>query len=714
MFVQALAVNAQSTPVAPNYAAWESLAAQVEDSLSNSDPSDVFLTELRVQLTIKRQDFLDAQTANAARLKTVTEQLSALGAAPDDATPEVAEIAARRLELKAQADQLSVPRLRATEAFQRANGLIDEIDKVLVDRKTAILLRLGPTPADIRIWPAAFDEVSASFGNMIKGIKNAWNTPVVRQDAQARAPVIILLLAVAALLISQGRRWSERLAHSLSGREDSTSHGLSSFLVSFGQIGLPLFGVVLISLAWQNTSFFGARFELILDSVPWMAALAFGARWLAMRMFPVQGSGETPLFLTLGKRREARTLVQALGIVLALNPVFAVLNRLDRFSEETQAVISFVFIVFAGLLLFRLGQLFVQCANLRADDDDKVSHPISLRLGQGMMLIAVVSMVLMTIGYSGAANALIFPAILSVALLGALLLFFEAVRDFFAMISQDGVAAREGLIPVAVNAVLILASLPIFALIWGARVSDLTEVWTQFKSGVKLGDVQLSPGAFLGLVVVFILGYFLTRLIQRTLRLRILPKTKMDQGARNSLVSGFGYVGIFASALIAITSAGLDLSSLAIVAGALSVGIGFGLQNIVSNFVSGIILLIERPIAEGDWIEVGGNMGYVRDISVRSTRIETFDRTDVIVPNADLVSGTVTNYTRGNSVGRLVLPIGVAYGNDTRKIEEVLKPIAQNHPMVLLDPPPSVAFLGFGADSLNFEIRALLRDINFV
>jgi small-conductance mechanosensitive channel len=192
----------------------------------------------------------------------------------------------------------------------------------------------------------------------------------------------------------------------------------------------------------------------------------------------------------------------------------------------------------------------------------------------------------------------------------------------------------------------------------------------------------------------------------------VMERAGVDPGVRDSVRTGVGYVGIALAALLAVSYLGLDFSNLAIVAGALSVGVGFGLQSIVNNFVSGLILLAERPIKAGDWIIVGAQEGIVRKISVRSTEIETFDRANVIVPNSMLITEPVKNWTLHNSTGRMPIPVGVHYDSDPEKVRDILLKAAQDHPQVLSVPEPFVFFEDFADSALNFILFVYLANVN--
>jgi potassium-dependent mechanosensitive channel len=219
-------------------------------------------------------------------------------------------------------------------------------------------------------------------------------------------------------------------------------------------------------------------------------------------------------------------------------------------------------------------------------------------------------------------------------------------------------------------------------------------------------------GALLAAVIVFALGYGASRLFQGWLDAQVLQPAGISGGVRHSIRTGVGYAGICIAALAAFSYAGFNLSSLAIVAGAFSIGIGFGLQNLVNNFVSGLIMLAERPIRVGDLVVVGGEEGYVRKISVRSTEIETFERANVLIPNSSFISDKVKNWTLRNGVRRLAIPIGTVYACDPRHVRDTLLKVAYDNPDVLRTPEPIVDLKEFGASSLNFVLYAYIDDIS--
>lgn len=252
--------------------------------------------------------------------------------------------------------------------------------------------------------------------------------------------------------------------------------------------------------------------------------------------------------------------------------------------------------------------------------------------------------------------------------------------------------------------------------VWGLSERGIEAVTAMLREGFQVRSFHVVPLQMVLAVLAFSVLYSATGWLKRSVVPGWLGNTHLDRGARDALTTVTGYAGLAVAVLVALSVAGVEFANLAIIAGALSVGIGFGLQNIVNNFLSGLILLIERPIRTGDWIVVGGTEGYVRKISIRSTQIQTFDRADVIVPNAELISSQVKNWMLHDSWGRIVVPVAVAYGSDTEQVRELLLAVAHGHAMVIGEShrvlPPQVLISGFGDSGLNFELRCFIRVID--
>ena len=253
--------------------------------------------------------------------------------------------------------------------------------------------------------------------------------------------------------------------------------------------------------------------------------------------------------------------------------------------------------------------------------------------------------------------------------------------------------------------------------VWQASPADTAALRDLWSSGFQVGAINIVPSRLVSALVALVILVAIARWLKRQLDERWLTRTKLDAGARQSIVSLTGYVIVGAAILLALSMAGLEFQNLAIIAGALSVGIGFGLQNIVNNFVSGLILLFERPVRPGDWIVVGSTEGYVKKVAIRYTQIRTFDRADVLVPNSELISNQVTNWMLNDPFGRVIVPVGVAYGSDTRKVRDILLKAAKEHPLVMSNDPrvptPTVFFTGFGDSSLNFDLRCMIQQVDY-
>jgi small-conductance mechanosensitive channel len=287
-------------------------------------------------------------------------------------------------------------------------------------------------------------------------------------------------------------------------------------------------------------------------------------------------------------------------------------------------------------------------------------------------------------------------------------------RTFLGVDSTDS-ASGLGLYNLVLDLVMWLLFLYVVANTWDTTGKFPSYVADKISDGFAIGEVRIVPANIIYGLVAFAGLMMATGWVKRTIQRRYIQHTKMDRGARDALLKITGYLGFTLAVILGLKLTGISFAGLAFVGAALGVGIGFGLQNIVNNFLSGLILLFERPIKAGDFVTVGGVEGTVKQINIRSTEIETLDRQNVIVPNSELISQQVTNWVLHDPHGRLQIVIGVAYGSDTEKVREILRKVAEDNQQVLNDgvtsPKPKVLFMGFGDSSLDFELRVWIRQI---
>jgi potassium-dependent mechanosensitive channel len=364
-----------------------------------------------------------------------------------------------------------------------------------------------------------------------------------------------------------------------------------------------------------------------------------------------------------------------------------------------------------------------------ADTDPAGAAGQALAWLRGILWIAAAALAApLATGYVGFAVFLAGRLLATLAIAGAiaiLVVFIDALlTELLAADTPHGrrIAALFGLSPrglelaeMLLSAMLRLVLIVLAALLAvgysGVFAEDIFGLFQRVTFDHVIGGVSLSPLAILSALAFLVIGGLAVRGAQRWLQTRFLPRTGLDAGLQNSISALFGYAALLAVLAFSLAVLGIDLQKIALIAGALSVGIGFGLQSVVSNFVCGLILLAERPVRVGDWVVVRNEEGWVRRISVRATEIETFDRASVIIPNQEFITGVVKNWTHGNTMGRIIIKVRVAYDSDLKKVRETLLACAAGHPLVLQAPPPAVYLMGFGDIGIDHELRCLLGNV---
>ncbi|WP_018632238.1 DUF3772 domain-containing protein [Neomegalonema perideroedes] len=691
---------------------------------------------------------LDQQRAEAraladrarAALTPLQAQLDALGPAPDEAAgqTEDAAVAARRLELREQATAQEALLRRAELAVTRADSLIAQISERQREQFNNRVLTRGSSPTNPEVWLSGGREIVSTLHGYAADVMAAALSAETRERLAAAAPLLLAALVGGIFFGVSFKRRALRGLHRLMA-ESGRSRFMRLILAlaaALVRLAAPIFAAVLAFWALMESRILGEAGVAVAAAATAAVMILAGAHALSKAVFAPTNSAARLMEMTDASARAATAASIGLGLAAALDLVAQGVAEAGGLGVNARAIWDLFYVFFASAFFARLAKATAAPPTAAPAPDPNAPPPepgseeeeaqqaasgFGLRdaLRIACYLAAVAAPILALAGYYVLARYVLTRMAGSAALIAVGMLIYHIALEGAARLTSSGTSggsAAEERAPwwasLSVGLILFLGLGSLLALIWGASAQDLWDWVKRLRDGFSIGETRISLGDLLSGVLVFAVVLGISRFLQRQLRNRILVRAKVDPGLRDSVTAGVGYLGVLIALLVAVGAAGLDLSKLAIVAGALSVGVGFGLQNVVNNFVSGIILLIERPVRAGDVVEVENRLGAVKRINVRSTEIELFDRTILIVPNSTLISNSVLNWTRQNTILRLSVPVGVVAGSDTERVRDVLLSAARSHARVMRYPAPQAIFMGFSPLSLDFELRVFLYHID--
>lgn len=701
---------------------------QIEAALSRERLDEARLNDLRQRLVPLAQTIEELIQREQPRVDEIKARIDQLGPAPDlsKGQSESAEVARDRDEqnrLWKEADEtLRLARALALRA--------DQSGQAISDRRRQNFTReiLARHPAIINPW--LWVDITKNLPADIRAFNfllQQWGETIVSNLSLYEAVILVLLAAVFVLVQPRARHWVETGSFLRAGEstEASEKTRLQKLMRALRRLALATFvpgaALLLLDLLLDRFELLPGRADSVMDAL--LTGLIFLAfmRGLSRAVLAPGRPGWRIVELS-----DDRAAIIA-GTIFAFTLVVIIGRVADAWLAAIVASLPLtlaargVFAILAVLVIARgLNRAFGRREGASAEDHSEAGRLWHVRLAGWLSVVAVMGAVLA--GYVPFASFLVtqFTWVIALALGTILVLAFidELVGTG---ISSGGFLGRRvrdatGMTASALDQASVLGSgflrLVVFVALamlllapWGLdSQSFLSNIRAAFF-GFQVGGITISLSTIALAIGLFGVGYFITRAIQNWLDSNYLPRTTLDPGLQNSIRTMLGYIGIVLAAMFALSQLGLSLDKLTIVAGALSVGIGFGLKSIVENFISGLILLWERPIRVGDWIVVGDEQGTVKRINVRSTEILTFDRASLIIPNSEFISGRVKNWVHADRTARIIVPVGVDYSADPQVVQKILLESALAHIEIMSEPKPIVIFKNLGENGLDFELR---------